>query len=73
VGLDVGAIGSSSLFGFGSGWRFSIWLFVFNFNFKIKNPAAVVPAEVILFPHHRQYLTLYATLKRQIFQILKQK
>jgi hypothetical protein len=31
VGLDVGAIGSSSLFGFGSGWTFAIWLFVFIF------------------------------------------
>jgi hypothetical protein len=31
VGLEVGAIGSSSLFGFGSGWTLSIWLLVINF------------------------------------------
>jgi hypothetical protein len=31
VGLDVGAIDSSSLFGFGSGWTLSIWLLVINF------------------------------------------
>jgi len=54
VGLDVGAIGSSSLVSFGSGRRFYIWLFIFILNFK-QNPASVIPAEGILFPHHRQY------------------
>jgi len=29
VGLDIGAISSSSLVSFGSGWTFAIWLFVF--------------------------------------------
>jgi len=44
VGLDVGAIGSISLFGFGSGWRLSIWLFVFIFNKSFLNLASVVRA-----------------------------
>jgi len=57
VGLDVRAIGSSSLFGFCSGRRFSIWLFVFNFQLLNQNPAAVIPAEGMLFSHHRQYST----------------
>ena len=28
VGLDVGAIGTISLFSFGSGWTLTIWLLV---------------------------------------------
>jgi len=36
VGLDVGAMGSSSLFGFGSGWTLSIWLLVIIFIKKFS-------------------------------------
>jgi hypothetical protein len=35
--------------------------FCFYLKLSNPNPATVVPAEVILFPHHRQYLTLMAS------------
>ena len=56
MGLDVGAIGSSSLFGFGSGWTLSIWLLVIIFIKIFSIWLRLSGLEVFQFPHHRQYL-----------------
>ena len=61
MGLDVGAIGCSSLFGFCPSLTFAIWLFVviFDFSFSIE---LWLPGEGFSISHHRQYLFVMRNL-----------
>ena len=64
LGQEVGAIGRSWLFGFGSGWTLTIWLLIINFIKRQSIWFRLSGLEVFQFPHHRQYFFVVRHAKK---------